>query len=294
MTRKKVGNVDVKISPEKILVILESIRAIKEMTVPEKVDLLKEVYPDFHERALEDIVYISRLDDGVISFYTSGKISYGVLRELAQGLSPEVAKFLANEFIERKMRISQLEDAKRMMKKKAAKSWDEALKRATKEILPEITIPADPSRRGQKETKSFDDLLNDLLLSGSQWRAKVDMAIQMAPLNPEAGHHHFTVFNKLWLLRHALKEQFEFVDKRVGQYLDALTGEDPHPRTPTVGCPERVIVDADFAAKETNHDYDGSGQGGREESAGAGSGAGPVGGVRPDGPPVPDARPGPL
>ena len=272
---KKIGLTEVRITPQKFMAVRDRVRTMGGLSYEEKVNCLMAEFPEFSRYSVQGMIGPSKLSDEVVDLYTTGKISYIVLEDLGQGLDPEVSEFLAKEFVERKMTKSQLSMAKSLMKRKVVRSWDEALKRATKEILPEIVIPgerrhvrADPTQ----SPKSFDELISSLLTEGTKWRMKVDMAIKLAPFNPEDGRHHFSVFNKLYMMRHILREQYEFVDKRVGEYLDALMGKKEKSDRPlTDERHDTDIVDADFTAKETMDDYGSGGKGGPSEGNGIGS-----------------------
>ncbi len=227
--KKIVGTTEIKITPEILIDIRKMVKMTPGMKQYEQTDLIADKYPQFAPKSIPGYIVCANVSDKVFQMYLDGKFSMGTLRVLGGCESSALSDFLADEFIERHMTVGQLEEAKAIMKRKDAKSWDDALKMATKEYIPEIEPPKPRKTKYQtmpgalpEAPKSFEDLLNDILTSGTLWRMKVQMAIDMAPFAPQSGYHNWTVFNKIYMLRHTLKENFEFVDQRVKEYLDQM------------------------------------------------------------------------
>lgn len=268
-----IGGRELKMTKE-ILTDMKSIRNANS-TIQQKdlVKIIHKKYPQFAEKSIPGYICGCYTSERVFQMYLDDKLSFGVLRVLG-GCDPQsLGDFLADEFIDRKMSIGELEEARSLMRKKEVKSWDEAIKVAMGKIVTEIKPPSDKRTRNQigvvgsvttEAPRSFEDLLNEVVVMGTNWRLKVQMAIDMAPFVADRGQHNFTVFNKIYMLRHTLKENFEFVDKKVKEYLDAMLSKGNV--APVNGS------DADITAMESfDETADGSGseRGGREDGRGA-------------------------
>ncbi len=236
--REKVGSTEVKISPK----ILTDIRnRVLQMKNPNNTAVAKELakeFTQFSPTTMESYVAVSYLPAGVFQMYVDGKFSYGILRELATGIPMEAATFLAEEFIERKMTPAELIRAKGLMREGECDSWGIALDRATG--VEEVQIVSPLAKEKKKEQpKSFDDLVTEILKEGTEWRLKVKMVIDFLPQMERNAVESFTVFQKIYFMRHALQEQFVFVDKTVKNILDRMTTPDGSERTPAYGERER-------------------------------------------------------
>ncbi len=228
--RTMVGNFEVKITKDILkemrVYVLSTATKLKQK---EQVEELLKRFPQFRPKTIPAYINACTVSDRVFQMYLDDKISLGVIRELGGCETTELSDFLADEMVERGMTTGQLETSRSLMRNGRVKSWDEAFKEAMGQVVHEIKPPPPKRNKYQIEAEkagpvpqSFDQLLEDILISGTNWRMKVQMAIDMASFVPEAGGHHFTVFNKIYMLRHILKENYEFVDKKVKEYLDAM------------------------------------------------------------------------
>ena len=289
-SRTSVGHNDIKISKD----ILRDIRAFisqhSAMKQKEQVDALLQLFPQFAHKTMPAYINSCKVSDRVFQLYLDDKISLGALRLLGTCEPISLSDFLADEMIERKMTTGQLEEARSLMRNGRARSWDEAFKEAMGQVVHEIKPPTPKRNKYQIEAaksatstgevpQSFDQLLEDILISGTNWRMKVQMAIDMATFVPEAGAHHFTVFNKVYMLRHILKENYEFVDKKVKEYLDKMLQMG--------NVAQSNGSDAAIAAKENEHGGNADDGDGIE---GGGEGGGSEGEPEGLGPDLPVAR----
>ena len=253
--RTVVGNNVVKISKELLIEMRDFIKVTKTKTQAELVVILAKKYPQYAAKTLPGYINACSVSDRIFQLYLEGKFSFGMLRVLGTCDTPSTADFLAEEVLERKMATGQVEEAKSLVKNKKCRSWDEAIKQAMGIIEDrEPTPPREKKTKYQKSAEkegsslmpgSFEELIQDILISGTNWRMKVQMAIDMMPLAKEskAGESSFMVFGKLYMLRHALKENLEFIDKNIKEALD------------TAGAVVSMdSSDADFTAKENDHE----------------------------------------
>lgn len=252
--RTKIGDTEIKLTRE----MLKDIRSRAKVLDPAQnlpivriAEEIQKAYPSSSITTIETYIAACRVHDEVFNFYMAGGISLGVLREVCS-LDPETGKFLVEEMVERKLLPSHIQAAKSIMKQKAAKTWDEALKRATGEDqAPPLTpderrFKAKPTRA---DNRTFDDLVKDVMYSGTEWRLKVKALIDMLPMASENAIHSFQTFTKLYMLRHTMMEQLEFVDQTVKGVLDRMT--------------KQASVEADFTevSDETPHGGGGEGNG---------------------------------
>lgn len=227
--REKIGNSEVKLTPK----ILEDVRfRVKEMgdlPTMKKVEEVAKVYTSISPRTIEGYVRATRVHDEVFKLYMEGKVSYVVLSEISN-LDPETGLFLVNEMLEKKFLPMNLGEIKEMVRLGHAKSWFEAVQKVvSKSEDPPIT-PDERRLKSQHkpprgEYRNFDDLMKDILLSGTEWRLKVKAAIDFLPMVKDQAVHSFQAFTKLYMLRNTLKEQFEFVDQTVKAVLDRKVNE---------------------------------------------------------------------
>lgn len=170
-------------------------------------------FPMFSERTLVDY---SRLTNGicdeVFQMHLDGKISLTSLSEFVVW-DDKVQKFMANEYVEKKLTPSLLRIIKQL-KREHDMGWDEAIGRATG------TIPMDKPR---KETrKNLDQILTDIADKGARWRALVDMAIEMVGDEEAAAGVHMALFEKVSILRELIGNQYDMVNGRFNRYMGLI------------------------------------------------------------------------
>jgi hypothetical protein len=242
--RAKIGSSEIKLSREMLRDIRDRVKAMDgNLSFPKMAEEIVKVYPSSSVATMERYVRVCRVHDEVFNFYMAGHISFGVLDEICS-LEPETGKFLVEEMIDRKLLPTHIHTAKALMKQKLAKTWDEALKKAVGEDQPPPLTPDDrrsKSKPARGDSRTFDDLVKDVLYSGTEWRLKVKALIDMLPMAADGAVHSFQTFTKLYMLRHSLTEQLEFVDKTVKGVLDRMT--------------KQASVEADFT--EVGDDTDG-------------------------------------
>lgn len=235
---RKVGNTEIKISPELFSKIRERVKKLFDVP-PDQIPSYSHVasvispeFPQFSERTLTEYVSCSLLPGKVSDAFVNGTVSFKMMSELSTGLEEGMAEYLLAEVIERDMSVSQLAKAKGLMKGRRVDSWPAALDWATGKFVQEAPKPPPTRKRAfsayaandEAKVESYDDLVNDIILSGTKWRNKVRTAILMASSlsDEERAHVSFAIFNKIYMLRNTILEQFEFVDKTVKDVLDRM------------------------------------------------------------------------
>lgn len=220
--RTKIGNSEVKISKEIMQAIRARLKSYPTGTplAPINRDIFKD-YPDFSESTLEKYVASNRVHDDVFALYLADKISFGIMEDVSP-LHPDTGKYLIEEMLEQKLLPIHLQKAKSLMKQKVVHSWDDALKMASGKTGADPIPPALRRNGTAKGARSFDELMKDIIFSGTEWRLKVKAVIAMLPMVADGASSSFSTFTKLYMLRDTLKEQFDFVDKTVRDVLDRM------------------------------------------------------------------------
>lgn len=212
------------ITPEMALKMRQRVKDLEQggladAPIRELAERLAPEFPQFKPKTLKDYVSSFRAaTDLTMKRYQEGLISSGVMTQLTQGIDSAEQDFVAGEYLKRKMIASELSLAKQHRKDGA--SWAEALGKATGEI-PTIKKPSQQQKHS--EVKSYDQLLKEILELGTQWRMKVAMALELVPPTVlQKGEALTTVFMKTYELRHLIGEQYEFVDKKVKQFIEEI------------------------------------------------------------------------
>lgn len=261
-SRSKIGDRELKMTRDILSEIRKIVLSTKVKRQLDMVGIIYQKYPQFATKSIPGYINACSVSDRIFQLYLDGKFSLGMILILGTCDPPSTADFLADEAVERNMSTGQIAEAKSLMKSKKCRSWDEAIKQAMGVI--EEREPTPPrEKKNQYQTaagkistelpQSFDALVQDILVSGTNWRMKVQMAIDMMPMASKSGEYGFSVLSKLYMLRHVLKENLEFVDKNVK---DALS------QTANVGG--MTGNDADITAKEITHES------GRDDHSGRG------------------------
>lgn len=162
---------------------------------------------------------VLKTTDYVFELYTAKKIPISVFYEIAiAGYDKATQDFFAQKVLERKMSQSQVNTVKVLLKK--GESMFTAIQKACGDIP---LYQAKLAKEAAKAVKSFENIVDDIGKKSQELRALISMAVEIAPITSlDKGKLHYAIFHKAYLLRHILKEQYEFIDKRVQQYLDEL------------------------------------------------------------------------
>lgn len=219
--RAKVGNTEIRLTKEMMSDIRNRWMAMNGVTVAKAAEDLAKVYPQVSPLTIEAYIRGARVHNDVFKLYLEDKVSFSVLEDVGP-MDPDTGLFLVTEMIERKLSPVHIKKAKIIMKEGEAKSWDEALKKASGEARVPILPPSHRKSSARSDPRSFDDLLRDVMFVGTEWRLKVKSVIDMLPQVSTQAEGSFATFNKLYMLRNTLSEQFEFVDKTVKAVLDRM------------------------------------------------------------------------
>jgi hypothetical protein len=168
------------------------------------------------EKTLCDYIAICKTSDYIWKFFERGRISILALRKISRSKLDEATKdFVAREYVDRKMNIRQLEATKKYLADGC--SLAESLDKATG------VIPSVGYNKPKVVEKDLGGLLGEIVKLGTDWRMKVTMAMEILPMTTmDKGKLHWTLFNKVYMLRHTVKEQLEFLDARMKQYFEEL------------------------------------------------------------------------
>lgn len=183
-------------------------------------EIAKIIAPEFKEVKERTLALyasaLSHASDMVMKLYDEGKLPWITILDLCAGKSAECQDILAQEIIARQLTHEDLNEIKRLLNKRL--SLFEAIKRVTDKgkvvIVPAMT---------KKQERNLSCLLEEIATMATEFRAKVTMAVELLPYSPiDGGTAHLSIFEKIYLLRHILAEQYEFVDKRVKHYLTEI------------------------------------------------------------------------
>lgn len=205
-----------KISKDRVVEIRRRAIELGAMSCEKKAEVLSREFGEVSKRRLLDLVALGGLSDEVFKLLVEGRISLSVGVSLAQMKTDSATKdFLARQCVESGIRIGQLTRIKEFLK--SGCSMAEALGKAMGKI------PIVSHRPKSAEGKSLDDLLKEILELGTEWRMKVEMAMELIPATSfEGGRVRKQVFWKTYRLRHLIREQLDFVDRKVKQFLGEM------------------------------------------------------------------------
>jgi hypothetical protein len=224
--RTKIGDSEVKLTREMLKDIRDKMKSFDQSwPILRQAEEISKGYPGSSPATIETYVYACRVHDEVFDLYMAETISFGVLREVCT-LDNDTGKFLVEEMIERKLLPSHIQGAKSIMKQGIAKTWDDALRKASGENKAPLLTPDErrvKSKPQRSEAQNFDELVKDVLFSGTEWRIKTKALIGMLPMASEGAIHSFQTFTKLYMTREFLMEQLKFVDETVKGVLDRMT-----------------------------------------------------------------------
>lgn len=170
-------------------------------------------FPQFKLQSLADYSStILSLTDAVFELCAAGKLSITQVIQMARFEGGD-QEFLANEVVSRKLGPADISNIKRYVNE--GRSFTEAIGLATGEIKPDF-------HKEKGGRKSLDALLDDITKTGARWRAMVAMAMEMVGEEEAKAGVHMALFEKAYLLRHVIGEQYDFVNSRLNRYVNVI------------------------------------------------------------------------
>lgn len=224
----------------------------KEMTHASRATIVAPAFTQFTTATLEDYSRIcTQICQEVFDLVVEGKISITALAEFAGGgWDDKTQKYIAKEFVENGLTVGMLRTIKQLKREHGSMGYAEAISRARGEI------PINQPRKEQKKT--LDQVLTQISDQGSRWRAMVTMALEMVRDEEAAAGVHETIFEKVFILRQLVGEQYDFINSRVQRYMNLIrkkvkeVNQQAAPdqlspiETITPDGSEPKIIDADF------------------------------------------------
>lgn len=225
--KKRPGGLKSKITLETVEHLRKRVLAVREeeggksLSYAKIAEALRPEFQQISKKTLEDYTrVVGKVPSKVFELYRSGTFSFTELTEFGQtDLEAGDIEYIASEYVSIGMNMPQLRKVKSLLRVHGSKmSVREAIDRATGKISmfakPEIV---------KKIQKDFDSILEEASKYMTLSRVKVAQLMDLLPVSTmDKGKVHSDLFNKVYMLRHILSEQFEFVDKKVKTYLDEL------------------------------------------------------------------------
>jgi hypothetical protein len=252
METKKRPGFDKRITPE----ILREMRnkfllMSKEMSLDAMARQVAGDYPQFKQRTLEAYASTCRqVCEDVFQLMEQGKISINALLEFACGWDEATQKYVAKEYIDKGLTIGMFRELKRLKREHGTMGYAEAISRVKGEIPPE---------QPRKENKrSLDQLLTQLADQGNRWRASVSMALELIREEEAAMGIHEAIFQKVYVLRQLVGEQWDFVNSKVNRYINLIrkqmkaAAEGAEGKIPEARPLEEGVIDAEFKTDPGN------------------------------------------
>jgi hypothetical protein len=215
MEKKKPG-FQKRITTEALIVMRDKFLALdKDMSHEARAQILAPEFTQFSRKTLEDYSRLCiQICQEVFDRAVSGEISITALMEFTGGWDETTQKYIAKEFVAQKMTRNMLREIKRLKREHGTMGYAEAIARVTGEI------PVDQPRKEQK--KSLDQILTQIADQGARWRAMVTMALEMVRDEEAAAGIHETIFEKVFILRQLVGEQYDFINSRVQRYMNVI------------------------------------------------------------------------
>lgn len=187
----------------------------QEMTHANRAAALAPEFPQFTLNTLE--AYSSmciQICEEVFEMVVAGKISITALAEFSGAWDDTTQKYIANEFVEQGLTVTNLRQIKQLKREHSTMGFAEAISRAKGEI------PVGQPRKEQK--KSLDQVLTQIADHGVRWRALVEMAFEMVRDEDTATGVHEAIFEKVFILRQLVGEQYDAINSRVQRYMNMI------------------------------------------------------------------------
>jgi len=228
----KAGGLEVKIAPEAVERLRKRVLELAKIDEydPEvrpalsfaKIGLmLHGEFPELSTATIKDYCrVVGKIPQKVFDLYLEGRISFTELAEFGQSSITRKGDlvYIALEYVAKRMNLTHLRRIKGFLRAYNNMGVDEAIRRATGKLSGKPGVV-------KKINKSFDGLLDEAIKYMTLSRARVAQLLDLLPVSTlNKGKVHGELFNKVYLLRHILGEQYEFVDKKVKTYLDELVG----------------------------------------------------------------------
>lgn len=250
---KKRPGFEKRITMEVLVVMRQKFLALpKDMSHWDRGAALASEFTQFTTNTLEDYSRISiQVCQEVFDRAVAGEISITALAEFAGAWDWETQKYIAKEYVDQKLSLKHLRLIKQLKREHGTMGYSEAIARAKGEI------PIDQPRKEQKT--SLDQLLTQIADQGARWRAKVTMALEMVRDEEAASGIHETIFEKVFILRQLVGEQYDFINSRVQRYMNVIrkkvkehnqqaAGLDQSEMVPPDGT-EPKVIDAEFSTR---------------------------------------------
>lgn len=206
------GNFDPKVDRKELAAMRAKFKATGEPSYRRQAAVVAPEYPAYTITTMRDFASIlGGATDATFAFFMEEKLSFGMLSELGR-MDVNYQDFVGAEVVQRGMSISDIKEIKANLRE--GTSVAEAIGRATGEIQHEARRP--------ENRRSLDAVLDDIAKLGSKWRSLVTMALEAIQQAEGAGGVHLELFEKTYLTRHLIGEQYEFVDQKVKRYLNLL------------------------------------------------------------------------
>lgn len=227
---------------------------------------MREIRPQFPTINVVTLEGYSRMVLGATNdtfqAYMDEKISLRALQVLSLWEAGDQA-FMLEEYITRKMQPEALRKVRRIKKEQGC-GFAEAIAKAMGEM------PVHGPR--EAKPRSFDTLLDDINKHSARWRGLLSMAFDMVGKEEAQAGVHDGLFQKAYLLRHVINENYEFANSRVKRYFNFI-------KKKYGAAAETSSTGQEFMEGADHGDTAGAGEEGGGREAGA-SGE--------DGPPVPN------
>lgn len=255
--KKKKKGLDKRISIEILLQMRKRFLELpKEMTHAVRANTVAEEFPQFSLNTLEAYSSICiQICQDVFDLVAAGKISITALMEFSGAWDDKTQRYIAKEFVEQGLTVGMIRTIKQLKREHGSMGYAEAISRAKGEI------PINQPRKEQKKT--LDQVLTQIADQGSRWRAMVTMALEMVRDEEAAAGIHETIFEKVFILRQLVGEQYDFINSRVQRYMNLIRKKvkevqqadqekmDPIETIPPDGS-EPKVIDAEFTERPGN------------------------------------------
>lgn len=205
---------DKRITPELFSRIREEFLGLPaEWTKDRKGEALLRKYTEFSLRTLQG--YAAILDDAapsVLDAYCDGKISFTSV-SVIYSINRGVQEILLPDVLSGKLTPSSIIIVRSLVKEGLPVSA--AIARATGEV------PRDEPVRSEKP-KNLNSLMDEITKMGSRWRSMVSMAMDLVDGLERTEGINLELFERAYLLRHLVGEQYEFIDQKVKRYITTI------------------------------------------------------------------------
>jgi hypothetical protein len=206
-------------------------------------------YPQFKTKTLEDYASLcTQVCEEVFHLMEEGKISITVLLEFKCGWDEATQKYLATEIVEKGLSLSMLRELKRLKREHGNMGYAEAIALVRGEM---------PAQQRRENKKSLDQILTQLADQGNRWRASVTMALELIRQEEAAAGIHEAIFEKVFVLRQLVGEQYDFVNSKVQRYINLIRKRlktEAEGKAPEQKTLEEGVIDAEFKTTTGNEE----------------------------------------